>query len=80
MCLSMVRYRLLFYHIAELNPDFRYPPDPNYVSVSHLRMTRFWSMPIHPEDLFYTTLIPPPRVSPQASPERLEYIDNAPKP
>ena len=39
MCLSMVRYRLHFYHIAELNPDFRYPHDPNYVSVTHLLIT-----------------------------------------
>ena len=78
MCLSFVRYRLHFYHFTELNSDFRYPHDPNYVSVIHLRMTPFWSPPIHPEDLFYTTLIPPPPVSPPT--EQLEYTDNAPTP
>ena len=81
-CLSMVRYRLRFYHIEELfhARNFVYPHDPNEVKVTHLRMTRFWTPPIHPEDLFYTTLIPPPRDSPSGSPERLEYIDNAPTP
>ena len=78
MYLSFVRYRLHFYHIAELNPHFHYPYDVNYVRVIHLRMTRFWSPPIHPEDLFYTTLILPPPVSPPT--EQLEYTDNAPTP
>ena len=66
MCLSFVRYRLRFYHIAEMNQlfNFRYPYDPDEVNVTHPRMTRFWTPPIHPEDLFYTTLIPPPRASP----------------
>ena len=77
MCLSFVRYRLHFYHIAELNPDFRYPYDPDHVRVIHQRMTRFWSPPIHPEDLFYTTLIP--TASPPTA-EQLEYKDNAPTP
>ena len=78
-CISFVRYRLHFYHIPELfqQRNFVYPYDVNEVNVTHLRFTRFWSPPIHPEDLLYTTLIPPPRASPQASPERLEYGDNA---
>ena len=53
MCLSMVRYRLRFYHIAELslpNSDYRYPNNPNKVKVTHLHTTRFWSPPIHPEE------------------------------
>ena len=82
MCLSFVRYRLRFRYIAELNElfNFRYPYDPNEVNVIYLRMTRFWTPPIHPEDLFYTTLIPPPRDSPPGSPERLQYIDKTPTP
>ena len=80
-CLSMVRYGLHFHHIIEMNElfNFRYPYDPNEVKVIHLHITRFWTPPIHPEDLFYTTLIPP-RDSPSGSPERLEYIDTAPTP
>ena len=80
VCLSFVRYRLDFYHIADLprHRHFPYPHDPNYVTVIHQRMTRFWSPPIYPEDLFYTTLIPP-RASPPPA-EQLEYIDNAPTP
>ena len=78
MCLSFVWYRLHFYHIVGLNPDFHYPYDRNEVRVVHLRMTRFWSPPIYPEDLLYTTLIPP-RASPPPA-EQLEYIDNAPTP
>ena len=47
------------------------------MSVSHLRMTRFWSPSIHPEDLFYTTLIPPRPASPPA--EQFEYIVDTPR-
>ena len=78
VCLSFVRYRLHFYHIQDLNSRFPYPYDPNEVRVIHLRRTSFWSPPIHPEDLFYTTLIPPPDGPPTA--EQLEYLDNAPTP
>ena len=80
VCLSFVRYRLHFYHIADLprHRHFPYPHDPNYVTVNHQRMTRFCSPPIYPEDLFYTTLVPP-RASPPPA-EQLEYIDNAPRP
>ena len=79
-CLSFVRYRLLFQHIAEINQlfIFPYPYDLNEVRIIHLRMTRFWTPPIHPEDLLYTTLVPPP--THDASPERQEYNDNAPTP
>ena len=78
-CLSFVRYRLRFHHIPELNQlyNFPYPYDVNEVNVIHLRLTRFWTPPIHPEDLLYTTLVPPPT---RASPERQEYNDNAPTP
>ena len=57
-CLSFVRYRLHFYHIPELfqQRNFVYPYDVNEVNVTHLRFTRFWTPPIHPEDLLYTTL------------------------
>ena len=79
MCLSFVRYRFHFYHIVGLNPYFHYPYDRNEVRVVHLRMTRFWSPPIYPEDLLYTTLIPP-RASPPQPAEQLEYTDNAPTP
>ena len=78
MCLSFIRYRLHFYNIADLNPHFPYPYDRNEVRVIHLHMTRFWSPAIYPEDLFYTTLIPPPDGTPAA--EQLEYLDNAPTP
>ena len=77
VCLSFVRYRLHFFHIQYLNSRFPYPYDRNEVRVIHLRMTRFWSPPIHPEDLFYTTLIP--NTTPPAA-EQLEYLDNAPTP
>ena len=78
VCLSFVRYRLHFYHIADIHPRFPYPYDPNEVRVIHLRMTRFCSPPIYPQDLFYTALIPPPDGPPAA--EQLEYLDNAPTP
>ena len=77
VCLSFVRYRLHFFHIADIHPRFPYPYDPNEVRVIHQRMTRFWSPPIYPQDLFYTTLIP--NTTPPAA-EQLEYIDNAPTP
>ena len=78
VCLSFVRYRLHFYHIADLNPHFHYPFNNNEVRVIHQRMTRFWSEPIYPQDLLYTTLVPP-RASPPPA-EQLEYIDTAPTP
>ena len=80
-CLSFVRYRLRFQHIEEINQHFNfpYPYEFNEVRVIHLRMTRFWTPPIHPEDLLYTTLVPLPPPT-RASPERQEYLDNAPTP
>ena len=81
VCLSFVRYRLHFFHIADLprHQDFPYPYDPNEVRVLHQRMTRFWSPPLYPQDLLYTTLIPP-LANPPSAEEQLEYIDNAPTP
>ena len=68
-CLAFVRYRLRFYHIAELfqQRNFRYPYHANEVNVTHLRFTQFWTPAIHAEDLLYTTMVAP---SPDTSPER----------
>ena len=78
--LSFVRYRLDFHNIAEIIQSFNfpYPYDRNEVRVIHLRMTPSWSPPIYPQDLLYTTLIPPRANPPPA--EQLEHIDNAPTP
>ena len=68
-CLQSVHYRLRFLRVPVIleGDIFHYPYDPNEVTVTHIRFSRFWSPPIHPEDYHYTTDFHP---TPSSSPER----------
>ena len=67
-CLCHVFYRLRFIPISEqptVGP-FAYRYNPNEITVTHIRFSRFWS-PAHYGDFPYTSEIP---LSPPPSPER----------
>ena len=66
-CLANVFYRIRFRRIDEqlLAGPFAYPYDPNEVTVTHIRFTRFWSPTDYHDDFPYTTEIPSPPPSPE---------------
>ena len=68
-CLRSVHYRVRFRRVP-VNIEgklFQYHYDPNEVTITHMRFTRFWATPIYPEDYPYTTDFLP---SPPSNPER----------
>ena len=68
-CLLSLHYRLRFQFIPQqqLHGANAYPFDPNEITMTHIRFTRFWSPPDHPEDYPYTTDFQP---TPPSSPIR----------
>ena len=68
-CVVNVFYRLRFRPIEEQPSEgpFAYPYNPNEITVTHIRFTRFWSPVEYHEDFPYTQEIP---LSPPPSPER----------
>ena len=55
-CLRIVHYRLRFQFIPneQLQGPNAYPFDPNEITVTHIRFTRFWSPTEYPQDYPYT--------------------------
>ena len=65
-CLQSLHYRVRFHYIpAQLQGTFPY--DPDEITVTHIRYTRFWSPTDYPEDYPYTTDFQP---TPPSSPIR----------
>jgi len=71
-CISFVRFRLRFRHIADI-PNYVF--DPNQVTFTNIRFTRFWSPAIFIQDYPFTTEIPNANVerSPQLTPPQSEH-------
>ena len=67
-CLSHIKHRIQFRQIADFEAEvFPYPYDPNEITFTQIRLTRFWST-IYYHDYPYTTDIPatpPESPSPQ---------------
>ena len=57
--LHSVMYRIRFRQIERNMGLFTYPYDPDHVTVTHIRFTRFWSPTDYPQDYPYTTETPP---------------------
>ena len=68
-CLSNVFYRIRFRAIAEQRREgpFAYPYNPNEITFTHIRFTRYWSPVEYDDDFPYTTDSQP---TPPSSPER----------
>ena len=58
-CLHSVMYRIRFRQIERNMGPFAYPYDPDQVTVTHIRFTRFWSPDLYPQDYPYTRESPP---------------------
>ena len=66
-CLLSIHFRIRFHFIPQqqLQGPNAYPFDPNEITVTHIRFTRYWSPPEYPEDYPYTTdILPSPPSSP----------------
>ena len=58
-CLHSVMYRIRFRQIERNMGLFAYPYDPDQVTVTHIRFTRFWSPDLYPQDYPHTGPTPP---------------------
>ena len=69
--LSFVRFRLYFRPAGDNGAEaFPYPYDPNDITFTHIRFTRFWSPPYYTDDYPFTTDFPTNPPTPPGSPER----------